>query len=132
MTDVEQALLQVREVFVNSYKKYKTLVDQLRVLDEERQDVLHAIEFGKADAIHRQDLYKELKDVSERRRKVKNEIEVLEAVKELASKSKPTENVINQYIGKVRKIIANQENRTYGMRVRKDLQHFIKGKGESK
>lgn len=126
MTDVEQALIQVREVLINAPKNYQHLTDSLRILENERQDVLHAMEFGKADAIARQYLYGVYEEVSNRRRKVKNELEILEEVKALAERGKWNEHQVNTTLGKVRKIKMSQEVRTYGMRVRKDLQHYIK------
>src|SRR5690625_1278154 len=94
-------------------------------IGSERQDVLHALELGKLDAIQRTKLVNELKEVQKRRRKIKDELEVLDEIKRFTSTLRLKGRQINEIIERIRGIKERQERRTYTMRVRTDLQDVI-------
>ena len=122
MSEFEQALKYARDVFINYPRRYQQLTDALVKIDRERQDLLHVIELGKLDAIAMIKVVKDLKKVSLERRKVKDELEILEEFKNI----KPKEHDINSTLGKVRSIQERHKAREYRMRIRKDLQELIK------
>ncbi len=84
------------------------------------------IELGSFDAAKGSQLLKQLKKARQDRRKIKNDLELLEPIKEFISYVKPTEKNIGQSIGKLRNVINVHEHRTYRMRVRTDLQGMVK------
>lgn len=126
MTEIEQTLQSVREVFVNYPKRYETATEELRKVENEIQDILHVIEFCSLDAIKMTEKYKELKALRVKRRELKDELELLGEVKSFLAHQKPSEKIINNTIGKIRSTLERQHNRTYTMRVRKDWQRLIK------
>ena len=125
-SDIEDKLKSVRDIYVNLPKRYDVAKDELRQCENEIQDLLHVIEFVSLNAIEMTKKYKELKDARQRRRGLKDELELLEGVRELTSYPKPTEKNISRTIGNVRHILNKQMNRTYTMKERKDLQELIK------
>ena len=127
MTEVEQALLAVRDVYVNYPKQIKLITEAYTKTCSERQDLLHIIELGNLDAVGMSRIYKALRAVQKERRKLKDELELLQSVKDLIDAKRPTENRINHAIGRVREVKTKQKTRSYRMRVRTDLQDLIKG-----
>lgn len=124
--EIEQALKAVRDVYVNFPKLVGQLEEDLKRLDAETQDLLHLAELTQLSASKGYDLYKEIQKVRQERRKVKDQLEMLEPIKEINSYvGKPAEKNINKMIGEVRKIATRHENRTYRMRVRNDLQEMV-------
>ncbi|GIN22520.1 hypothetical protein [Siminovitchia fordii] len=123
--NLEKALQSVREIYVNTPKQYELANNELKKINDEIQDILHIFELGKVDAIAITKLGKDLKKLRKQRRKLKEEIEVLEKVKRFISHQKPTEKIINNSIGEVRSTIEKQKKRSYKLRVRKDLQHLL-------
>lgn len=125
--DIEGAIKSVREVYVNAPRRYEHLEKELKKLDMETQDLLHLMELKDLDLYKGFTTYKDLQRVRQERRKVKDEMELLEPVLELNKyASKPTEKIINKHLGEVRKVVLRQQNRTYNMRVRDDLQNLVK------
>jgi len=125
--DIEGAIKSVREVYVNAPRRYEQLEKDLKKLDIETQDLLHLMELRDLDLYKGFTTYKDLQRVRQERRKVKDEMELLEPVLELNKyPGKPTEKIINKYLGEVRKVVLRQQNRTYSMRVRDDLQNLVK------
>lgn len=127
MENVEQDLQTVRKVFVDYPKQYDLAKDQLVKINQERQDLLHVIELGKLDAIALSRTVRELKRVQQVRRKLKSEIEVLEEVTRFINNfPKNRKHEINQAIGNVRSVQERQKRRIYTMRIRKDLQEYVR------
>ena len=126
VNEYEQALQAVRDIYVNYPKRIESNEQELTKIEQEIQDLLHVIELGSYDAIKGNQLLKQLKKARQDRRKIKNDLELLEPVKEFISYAKPTEKNIGQSIGKLRNVINVQEHRTYRMRVRTDLQEWVK------
>lgn len=124
--DVEQSLLVVRDVCVNSNKRYEHLEEALRKIEAEIQDIAHVIEFCKFNAYEGFYLARELQKVRNERRNVKNEMELLKPIIDLMDKQKPNENNLSRLIGDIRKIKSKHQTRSYRMRVRNDLEAMIK------
>jgi hypothetical protein len=128
VTEFEEHLLSVREVFVNYPNRIINLERDLRNVEMEIVDLLHVIEFKNFNAYEGFKLSKEVKDARHRRRLIKDELEFLEPIKSLLNVvAKPSSHHINQTIGSIRKVEMHQRGRSYRMRVRKDLQKQLKG-----
>lgn len=126
MNEYEQALQAVRDIYVTYPKRIESNEEELKKIDQEIQDLLHVIELGAFDAAKGSQILKQLKKARQERRRVKNDLELLEPIKEFISYAKPSEKNIGQSIGKLRNVVNVQEHRTYRMRVRTDLQDMVK------
>lgn len=122
---IEEKLSIVLDVLVEYPQKYEKLKQDLQIISSERQDILHALELGKLDAIQRTKLVNDLKVVQNRRRKIKDELEVLDEIKRFTSTLRLKERQINETIERIKSIKERQEKRTYTMRVRTDLQDVV-------
>ncbi|MBU5214376.1 hypothetical protein [Heyndrickxia oleronia] len=125
MNEIEQALLSIKEVYVNIPKRIEELEKRLKYLEHEQQDLLHFIEFAKADGREMSKKYKEAKRMRNERRKVKDELDILNCAKEILAYHRPKEKDVSRILGNVRQVLESQNNRTYNMRVRKDLQEKV-------
>lgn len=112
----------IKRIFIEYPKMYQIKKDELAKVSSERQDLLHVLEFGKLDAIEMSKLMRELKEVQIRRRKIKNNLEVLDEIKRFTFK-KINERDLNTVTDRVDHIINRKRN--YTMRVRTDLQNKI-------
>ncbi|MEN2464938.1 hypothetical protein [Ornithinibacillus sp. JPR2-1] len=126
MKEIEESLIHVRNIFVDCPKRYGLTNDYLTKINNEIQDIMHVIELGTLDAVARVKMVNELKILRKKRRELKNELEILEIVKEFINQPKPNEKTISKILGSVRSRIELQGKRTYRMRERPDLQHYIK------
>src|SRR5690625_3490603 len=122
---IEEKLLVVLDVLVEYPQKYEELKQELMTIGSERQDILHALELGKLDAIQRTKLVNELKEVQKRRRKIKDELEVLDEIKRFASTVRLKERQIKEIIERIKSNKERQEKTTYTKRVRTNLQDVV-------
>lgn len=123
MSEVEQALTSVLDVFVNYPKRIALLEKQLKVVEREIVDLLHVVEMVNFNAQKGYVYAKELQKARLERRKIKDELALLMVTQEIAN---PTEKELNKAIWEVRGVLKHQSDRTYKMRERKDLQELIK------
>ncbi|MEK5065920.1 hypothetical protein [Cytobacillus sp. FSL R5-0596] len=126
MNEVIQSLQSMREVYAEFPKRLDGAQEELKKVDSEIQDILHVIELTNFDACKGYKWAKELQKLRKERRRLKDEIESLEPIKELLSYQKPSEKNINKILGDVRKIETRHKNRGYSMRVRHDLQELMR------
>ena len=124
--EILEALQAVRDVYVNYPKRYEEIKDGIKRCELEIEDLEHLMEFAKLNASQGYQMYKAMKEVRKRRRELKNELELLEISKRINNAGKPNEKILNQAIGDMRKVIKQQNDRCYSMRVRHDLQELIK------
>ncbi|WP_137744567.1 hypothetical protein [Robertmurraya siralis] len=124
--EIIQSLKAVRDVYINYPKRLELNQEELKKIDSEIQDILHVIELTSFNASDGYKWAKELQRLRKSRRMLKDELEQLEKIKDFLNFPKPTEKVINKTIGELRTIESRKENRTYHMRMRKDLQELIK------
>ena len=125
--NIEEAIKSVRDVYVNAPRRYEQLEKDLKKLDMETQDLLHLMELKDLNLYLGFKAYKDLQRVRQERRKVKDEMDLLEPILELNKyQVKPQEKVLNKTLGEVRKIALSKQDRTYKMRVRDDLQELVK------
>lgn len=127
MVDVVKALQMVREVYVNFPKRMESAQEELRKIESEIQDILHVIELTNFNACDGYKWAKELQTLRHQRRMLKDEIDLLEPIaKDFLSFQKPTEKNINKTLGEIRNVVGKQNNRSYRMRVREELQELMK------
>jgi hypothetical protein len=126
MTEFEQHLQSVREIFINCPKKYDLCKEQLKKVDQEILDLLHVLEFTNFNAYQGYKLAKEIQNARNQRRILKNELEFLDEIISFNRYQKPSEKNISQSLGRIRELDKVQKNRNYRMRVREDLQELIK------
>ena len=110
MNEYEQALQAVRDIYVTYPKRIESNEEELKKIDQEIQDLLHVIELGTFDAAKGSQILKQLKKARQERRRVKNDLELLEPIKEFISYAKPSEKNIGQSIGKLRNECARTSN----------------------
>ena len=122
---IEEKLSIVLDVFIKYPQKYEELKQELMIIGSERQDLLHALEFGRLNAIQRTKLVNELKEVQMKRRKIKDELEILDEIKRFASIVRLKERDIKTTIERIKSIKERHKTRTYTMRVRTDLQDVV-------
>lgn len=90
--------------FLDKVNKRKSELTKLQSkYDLQREDILHYIEMKKCDAIISAKLMKRLKEVSEQRRIIKEELQSLKSISALSKKSKYKNN--ETYIFKTNVII---------------------------
>ena len=90
--------------FLDKVNKRKSELAKLQSeYDLQRQDILHYIEMKKCDAIISAKLMKKLKEISEQRRIVKEELQSLNSISDLSKKSKYKNN--ETYVFKTNVII---------------------------
>lgn len=123
---IENDLLAIKKIFVDYPKLYKVKKQELIKAEQERQDLLHALELGKLDAIKMGKITRELKQVQIRRRQIKNNLEVLEIVSKFSHTFNNNSNK-NKQIESVANTVKNitGRDRRYTMRVRTDLQKLV-------
>lgn len=123
--EFEEALLAIRDLYINYPERLKNNYEQLNKLNHEGLDLAHMAEFANFNAYEGYKLFHELGRVRQERRRIKNENAYLEEMIKLNKQKKISKSQINETIGRIRKLKNNQYCKGYRMRVRKDLQHWI-------
>lgn len=116
----------VKKIFIDYPRLYEVKQEELKTVSSERQDLLHALELGKLDAIKMSQIASDLKEVQIKRRQIKNNLELLSEiisfVKKTDFKGVNTKD-LKQAMSRVDYITSRK--RTYTMRVRTDLQELV-------
>src|SRR5690625_7801240 len=71
----------VKRIFLEYPARLEKVENEYRKICSERQDLLHALELGSLDAIRMTKITKDLKDIQLKRRKLKDELEVLKHIR---------------------------------------------------
>lgn len=121
----EQELKSVRDFIQNLPKEIEYLEKELIKCDNERQDLLHYVELGKFNAYEGYKIAKDLQLVSRKRRKIKDELDVMQTAWSKLNGKLGNLNILNEAIGDVRKTLKQKENRYYKPRIRIDLEKKI-------
>ena len=99
------------------------LKNRLLEVEAEQDDLLHEIELAKLNAFEKQKVYDKLKDVRERRRIIKDDLNIATTIRpftEIAIK-KGIFYELKQTMANLDNLESVFENRTYTAKVRKDL-----------
>lgn len=86
----------------------KLLDEEMSVCDRKRYDLLHAIEFYTKGVVEGYHLYKELHDVSVRRRKVKNALLSISLIKDMMNGARTFQDVKERFMAVNKKYIVRE------------------------
>lgn len=104
-----------------------TLNDELSKLDCKMQDLLHYIEFNKINVKWCYKMLKEMKQIREQRRKIKNDMELLSKYNETKTKLLSSDNrkfLMAELYKKDKQLNQPYKNREY---TEEDMQQILKG-----
>lgn len=118
MTDEEEFLIQMKNFFEGIDKLKKDLEEDIHEKEMARNDLLHELELGNLNAIEMTQVAKALKEVLQKRRKSKDELNKVMTLKGFTDKynNKLITGDIIQVIKNLRTLKSNQENRIYKAR----------------
>lgn len=128
MIPIEDSLKVMREVLFDYPKRFDLNTEQLKKLQGEENDLLHAIELVNLNAYEGFKMYKRLQKVRQEKRALKDENKILAPIVKSMSKNKIKIHEINSLIGNTRNMLTNQKVRSYRMRVRSDMQCLVDNK----
>ncbi len=92
------------------------LPQKLSVVDSKEQDILHLIENSKISTFNAHKILKELKDIRQERRKIKNDMELLKVVednRDLLSTKQKRNTLIQRMVERNKFLNAEYKNRQY-------------------
>lgn len=95
--------------------------DDLKKCELEIMDLLHEIEFTKVNAYQGYLLCKEIQEVRQRRRKLKEKMEILKGLKEFEDSNRNLKINLYKVLANMEKIEESQGHRMYTPRVRTDI-----------
>ena len=105
-----------------------TLMPKLSELDCKEQDILHYIEDNRVNMLYCYNIVKKIKDIRVERRKVKNDIELMEKWHTLKSRLSSNENnrqfIIAELHKKEKALQTTYKNRQYS---EEDIRNILKG-----
>ena len=101
--------------------KYSFICDEISNADKEEQDLLHEIEFMPFSSHESYILAKKLREVRQRRRKFKEEKEVLSSLHDWLDKNKQIKMSIFKTWRTMKETKERQGNRVYTPRIRTDI-----------
>lgn len=111
---IEKGLINIFDFLDGLEKRKNEFVNQLSIVDMELNDVLHKIELTpKLNACEGYKLYKMIYDMRVRRRKIKDEITIIECIMDVDFKTSNIDKIKNQ--------IEGLKNRKYMPRIHKEL-----------
>lgn len=96
-------------------------VEDLNMVEQEIQDLLHEIELTRFDVQRGYKLSKALQEARQRRRKLKEKMEVLRVLKEFVDNNKQMKINLYKTLNSMQKTEENQGRRMYTPRVRDDI-----------
>jgi hypothetical protein len=102
-------------------KEWGSWVDDLKQCEMETQDLLHEIELTNFNAYRGYLLCKQLQDVRQRRRQLKNKMEILRTLKEFIENNKQLKISLYKTLSTMEKTEEHQSQRMYLPRVRTDI-----------
>lgn len=121
MTDEIQATKNFLTTLNIVEKDWGAWHEDLKQCELEVQDLLHEIELTKFDAYRGYRLCKQLQEVRQRRRKLKEKMEILKGLKEFVDNNKQLKISLYKTLSTMEKIEEQQRHRMYTPRVRTDI-----------
>ncbi len=121
---VERYCTSAVSMYQDVVKTYEYNLDVIKKAEQEQTDLEHEIELGNPkNARDGYKIYKELREVRLRRRKAKEENQLLQDIYDYfkSPQGQSFKNKIQQIQGDSAKLYEKQQNRTYTPRVRDDL-----------
>lgn len=121
--EIESDLQSVRRIFFEYPRQLQSAKEKLEHNRQELLDVEHVFEFGSINGPDTMKLSKIYKDLRRERRELKDEMGALRVIEHLSNRV--PEKEVTDPIGEIRNLKENQDNRSYRMRVRKDLEKYM-------
>ncbi|WP_407310548.1 hypothetical protein [Desulfosporosinus sp. SB140] len=102
-------------------KEWGNWVDDLKSCEMETQDLLHEIELTKFDVFRGYKLAKQLQEIRQRRRNLKDTMEIMRNLKDFLDNNKQLKINLFKTLTTMEKAEENQGQRMYHPRVRMDI-----------
>ena len=119
---VDRYATTITQIYDSVASAYRANETELEQANGEINDLLHEIELGKPkNAREGYVIYKELREARQRRRKAKDENELLNELYTYLQSQAAFKNCITQIQGNARKLYAKQQGRVYTPRKRNDM-----------
>lgn len=101
-------LHEVGQIYPWLYEQEKLLGEEMSICDRKRYDLLHAIEFYTKGVVEGYHLYKELHDVSVRRRKIKNALTAVSLIKDMMNGARNFHEVEEHFMAVNKKYVVRE------------------------
>lgn len=121
MTDEIQSTRSFLETLSTVEGEWGTWVDELNIIEQETQDILHEIELTRFDVQRGYRLCRALQEARQRRRKLKEKMEILKTLKEFTDNNKQLKISLYKALNTMQKTEDHQGQRMYTPRIRTDI-----------
>lgn len=114
----------ILEIYKSVIHNYESSLQEIKTLEDSLSDINHEIEFSNSkDMYHGYLMYKEIKNLRQRRRQAKERVELLKDMYEflMSQQSQTFKNKLGQIKGDANRVIEMQGRRTYKPKNRTDL-----------
>lgn len=106
-------------LIIQSENEYQFALELQRAEEKKTQDVLHMLELDNLNYKERAKLATQLKNIRQKRRRYKDEVEELECIVQFKKENKNIVNMLTQLLGKQRKVEKSHIDRHYTPKVLK-------------
>ena len=106
-------------LIIQSENEYQFALELQRPEEKKTQDVLHMLELDNLNYKERAKLATQLKNIRQKRRRYKDEVEELECIVQFKKENKNLVNMLTQLLGKQRKVEKSHIDRHYTPKVLK-------------
>ena len=106
-------------LIIQSENEYQFALELQRTEEKKTQDVLHMQELDNINYKERAKLATQLKNIRQKRRRYKDEVEELECIVQFKKENKNLVNMLTQLLGKQRKVEKSHIDRHYTPKVLK-------------
>ena len=106
-------------LIIQSENEYQFALELQRTEEKKTQDVLHMLELDNLNYKERAKLATQLKNIRQKRRRYKDEVEELECIVQFKKENKNLVNMLTQLLGKQRKVEKSHIDRHYTQKVLK-------------
>ena len=121
MTDEIQSTRSFLETLSTVEGEWGTWVDELNIIEQETQDLLHEIELTRFDVQRGYRLCRALQETRQRRRKLKDKMEILRTLKEFTDNNKQLKINLYKALNVMQRTEDHQGQRMYTPRIRTDI-----------
>lgn len=106
-------------LIIQSENEYQFALELQRAEEKKTQDILHMLELDNLNYKERAKLATQLKNIRQKRRRYKDEVEELECIVQFKKENKNLVNMLTQLLGKQRKVEKSHIDRHYTPKVLK-------------
>lgn len=106
-------------LIIQSENGYQFALELQRAEEKKTQDILHMLELDNLNYKERAKLATQLKNIRQKRRRYKDEVEELECIVQFKKENKNLVNMLTQLLGKQRKVEKSHIDRHYTPKVLK-------------